>query len=261
MKMKVPYCSICQTRYDEDDRVPLLLQCGHGFCKDCLSRMFLASADLSLTCPRCRHVSVVGNSVNSLRKNYAILALIQSSSNSNSGATRSFGFDYTDSDRDDDDDEDGEVDVDDLGRRDRGSHASSSGGCGPVIELGAHPEVRLMRRMDGGQGRTGAETWAAVIGSQQRCRHQVAVKKVAVLEGLDVDWVQGQLESLRRASMWCRNVCTFHGVVRLEEGSLGLVMDRCNGSIHSAMQNNEGRLTLEQVLRSVLLFQLCLSCN
>ncbi|MBA0630009.1 hypothetical protein Godav_002144, partial [Gossypium davidsonii] len=69
------------------------------------------------------------------------------------------------------------------------------------------------------------------------------------MEGMDGEWVQGQLDSLRRASMWCRNVCTFHGVIKLEESSLGIVMDRCHGSIQSAMFNNEGRLTLEQVLR------------
>ncbi|KAL9321767.1 hypothetical protein ACSQ67_009820 [Phaseolus vulgaris] len=65
---------------------------------------------------------------------------------------------------------------------------------------------------------------------------------------MDLDWVQGKLEDLRRASMWCRNVCTFHGTMRVED-SLCLVMDKCYGSVQSVMQRNEGRLTLEQVLR------------
>ncbi|GLT45995.1 hypothetical protein SLA2020_197870 [Shorea laevis] len=247
--MKVPCCSVCQTRYDEDERVPLLLQCGHGFCKDCLSRMFSASADTTLSCPRCRHVSLVGNSVQALRKNYAVLALIHSNSNANASNSRNFDCDYTDSD-DDDADADGELDGDEMaGRCSRGSHASSSGGCGPVIEVSSHQEVRLVRRIGDGKGKVGVETWAAVVGAHGRCKHRVVVKKVTVEEEMDADWVQGQLENLRRTSMWCRNVCTFHGVVRMEEGSLGLVMDRCNGSIQSAMQNNEGRLTLEQVLR------------
>ncbi|TKY49724.1 E3 ubiquitin-protein ligase KEG [Spatholobus suberectus] len=96
--------------------------------------------------------------------------------------------------------------------------------------------------------------WMAVISGGgggeggRRCRHNVAVKKVAVGEGMDLDWVQGKLEDLRKASMWCRNVCTFHGTMRLEE-SLCLVMDKCYGSVQSEMQRNEGRLTLEQVLR------------
>lgn len=105
------------------------------------------------------------------------------------------------------------------------------------------------------------EMWTAVIsgggggggGGNGRCRHHVAVKKVTIVEDMDLDWVQGQLDNLRRASMWCRNVCTFHGATRMEE-SLCLVMDRCYGSIQSEMQRNEGRLTLEQVLRFWILF-------
>ncbi|EOY19728.1 Kinases,ubiquitin-protein ligases isoform 1 [Theobroma cacao] len=266
--MKVACCSVCQTRYNEEERVPLLLQCGHGFCKECLSKMFSASLDTSLPCPRCRHVSLVGNSVQALKKNYGILALLDSNSNSGSNLRNDFDCDYTDDEEDDDeeregDDENGDF-FDDLagGRINRGSHASSSGGaagCGPVIELSAHPGLRLVRKIEGkGEGkggRAGVETWAAVISGTQGgagrslCKHKVAVKKVGAMEGMDGEWVQGQLDSLRRASMWCRNVCTFHGVVRLEDGSLGIVMDRCHGSIQSAMLNNEGRLTLEQVLR------------
>ncbi|KAE8714739.1 E3 ubiquitin-protein ligase KEG [Hibiscus syriacus] len=269
--MKVPCCSVCQTRYNEEERVPLLLQCGHGFCKECLSRMFSASSDTYLPCPRCRHVSLVGNSVLALKKNYGILALLNSNTNSaGSNSRNDFDCDYTDDEGDgddeerEDDDENGDF-FHDLagGRISRGSHASSSGGaaaaeCGPVIELTAHPEVKLVKKIEGkwtGKGGgAGVETWAAVIsgvcgGGGRRCKHKVAVKKVGVMEGMDGEWVQGQLESLRRASMWCRNVCTFHGVIKLEESSLGIVMDRCHGSIQSAMFNNEGRLTLEQVLR------------
>ncbi|KAE8038428.1 hypothetical protein FH972_010939 [Carpinus fangiana] len=251
--MKVPCCSVCQTRYNEEERVPLLLQCGHGFCKECLSRMFSASPDSTLPCPRCRHVSVVGNSVQALRKNYAILALLSTPA-SNPSAGASFDCDYTDDDEDGGggsvDDSDDDVDGDGNRRCSRGSLASSSsaaaGGCGPVIEVGAHQNLKLVRRI-GESRRAGVETWAALI-SGRRCRHRVAVKKVGVPEDVDVDWVLGQLESLRRASMWCRNVCTFHGAMRME-GSLCLVMDRCCGSVQSEMQRNEGRLTLEQILR------------
>ncbi|QHO17825.1 E3 ubiquitin-protein ligase KEG [Arachis hypogaea] len=257
--MKIPCCSVCQTRYNEEERVPLLLQCGHGFCKECLSRMFSASPDATLTCPRCRHVSTVGNSVQALRKNYAVLALIHSAAAGARGAAggSNFDCDYTD---DDDEDEDGggsgddedDYDGDDEEKRrrrcSRASQTSSSGGCEPVIEVGAHPDLKLVRRIGEGR-RAGVEMWTAVIGgSGGRCRHQVAVKKVAVMEGMDLEWIQGNLENLRRASMWCRNVCTFHGAMKHEE-SLCLVMDRCYGSVQSEMQRNEGRLTLEQVLR------------
>ncbi|XP_038679268.1 E3 ubiquitin-protein ligase KEG-like [Tripterygium wilfordii] len=247
--MKVPCCSVCQTRYNEEERTPLLLQCGHGFCRECLSRMFSTSQDTTLPCPRCRHDSVVGNSVQYLRKNYAVLALVHS----NAAAAANLDCDYTDDDEDgegDDDQEDGEINgYGDLGRQSRGFHASSSGAaCGPVLELGTHQEVKLVRKIGEGR-RAGVETWAAVIGGAHgRCRHRVAVKKVPLSEGMEVDWVQGQLDKLRRATMWCRNVCTFHGAVRMD-GSLGLVMDSCYGSVQSEMQRNEGRLTLEQILR------------
>ncbi|KAL5734032.1 hypothetical protein ACOSP7_031893 [Xanthoceras sorbifolium] len=265
--MKLPCCSVCETRYNERERVPLLLQCGHCFCKDCLSKLFSSSPDTSLLCPRCRNKSVVGNSVNALRKNYALLALILSDAaatsaaanrNSNHNVNSNFDSDVTD---EDDDDEREEEDVrnninnngsyedgDVAGRRSRGSHASSSGPCGPVIEVGIHSEVKLVRKIGEGR-RAGVEVWAANIGgAQRRCRHRVVVKRVAIGEEMEVDWVTSQLENLRRASMWCRNVCTFHGVSRME-GSFGLVMDRCYGSVQSAMQRNEGRLTLEQILR------------
>ncbi|KAJ7009742.1 hypothetical protein D5086_000274 [Populus alba] len=243
--MKVPCCSVCQTRYDEEERVPLLLQCGHGFCKDCLSRMFSASTDTTLVCPRCRHVSVVGNSVTALKKNFAVLALLHSSSSSSAAAN--FDCDYTD-DEGDGDEEDFEEE-----RCSRGSHASSSGACGPVIDVGAHPEVKLVKKIGEARSKSGMETWTAVIGGggvhgKKVCRHRVAVKKVEIGEEMEVDWVLGQLESLRKAAMWCRNVCTFHGVVKMD-GCLGIVTDRCYGSVESEMQRNEGRLTLEQILR------------
>lgn len=250
-EMKVPCCSVCQTRYNEEERVPLLLQCGHGFCKECLSRMFSASLDTSLSCPRCRHVSVVGNSVQALRKNYAVLALIHSPSN---GSSAAFDCDFTDDDADEDGEEDelDDDDEDESRRRrrcsSRGAHLSSSG-CGPVVELAVHQDLRLVRQIGEGR-RSGVEMWAAVLGSggPRRCRHRVVVKKVAIGDETNLVWVQSQLENLRRASMWCRNVCTFHGATRME-GSICLIMDRCCGSVHSEMLRNEGRLTLEQILR------------
>lgn len=246
----MPCCSVCQNRYNEEDRLPLLLHCGHGFCADCMFQMFSTSPDSRLSCPRCRHVSMVGNSIQALRKNFAVLALIHSSSKTAVAASE-FDCDYTD-DEDDDENGDGEVNVDEesLSRR-RGSRASTSGGCGPVIDVGVHKDLKLLRRIGEGR-RDGVEMWTAVLcgggSASTRCRHQVVVKKVAVGDGMDLGWVLEQLESLRRASMWCRNVCTFHGAMEMD-GSLYLVMDRCYGSVQSKMQQNEGRLTLEQILR------------
>ncbi|KAL3829814.1 hypothetical protein ACJIZ3_018616 [Penstemon smallii] len=251
--MRVTCCSVCENKYNEEDRCPLLLQCGHGFCRDCLSKMFAASPDSSLSCPRCRHVSTVGNSG---------------------------GDDDEDDDEDDDDDGD---DNDGDARRDKyfsgncfansnnnNNVINSSGRVGCVyynsngsrrvedgyrgvggIDLGVHKEVKMVRRIGDGSSRWGGvETWAAVM-SGKGCKHKVAVKKVAIGEDTDVVWMQGQLEELRRKSMWCRNVCTFHGVTRIESSSFCLVMDRCHGSVQTAMQQNEGRLTLEQILRDL----------
>ncbi|KAH0646139.1 hypothetical protein KY285_025808 [Solanum tuberosum] len=244
--MRVPCCSVCQNRYDEEERCPLLLQCGHGFCRECLSRMFSASPDTSLSCPRCRHVSLVGNSVTALKKNYAILALIRdsrySSDDEDEEEENEKGFNENAEDEEND------------SRRRHGARAASSSGCGGGrIEVGSHQEVKLIRRIGGESMRPGVEMWAATVsggssGSRGRCRHKVAVKKVGVGEEMDVVWVQEKLERLRRESMWCRNVCAFHGVTKLER-SLCLIMDRCKGSVQTEMQRNEGRLTLEQILR------------
>ncbi|KAI3834892.1 hypothetical protein MKW98_016005 [Papaver atlanticum] len=298
--MKVPYCSVCQNRYNEDNRVPLLLQCGHGFCKDCLSKMFSASPDTNLSCPRCRHISCVGNSVNALRKNFAVLALIHSSTNSssnnnnnsnhNNNSNSYFTDDDDDEDDDDDDDDDNEAGGDkfeeefdfdfrrrccvnsnssssnnsdslnqnSLGRN-RGSgnnnNSSSSsirGGGGSLIDLSSHHNLKFVKRL-GDEIRVGIETWGAVLSGTSssnggKCKHQVAVKKVILEDETDLVWVQNQLENLRRSSMWCRNVCTFHGATKID-GRLCLVMDRYSGSVLSEMRHNEGRLTLEQILR------------
>lgn len=152
-----------------------------------------------------------------------------------------FDCDYTDSDEDDEDDGDD-------GGAASSSRLDKSSSCGPVIEVGAHPEMKLVKRI-GEDGSGGVEMWdATVAGGGGRCKHRVAVKKMCLTEDMDVDWMQGQLESLRKASMWCRNVCTFHGVVKMD-GSMCLLMDRCYGSVQSEMERNEGRLTLEQILR------------
>lgn len=230
-------------------------------------------------------MSTVGNSVTALKKNYAILALI----NDSSSASNYFSEDEDEDDDDEDEqgkefafgtnhhlsnnhsnsNNDDEVD-DDAGvsarRRRRGAHEATScggggGGGSGRIELGMHQKVKLLRRI--GEGNIGnssrraatEETWSGVmVGTNGQCRHKVAIKKVAMVgEEVDVVWMQGKLEGLRRASMWCRNVCAFHGATRMEDGSLGLVMDRCRGSVQTEMHRNEGRLTLEQILRYSLI--------
>lgn len=180
-----------------------------------------------------------------------MLALITASGGGGGG---DFDCDYTDSD--DEDEEEDEAD-DCYGASSSSRGGDGKGSCGPVIEVGAHPEVKLAKRIgeEEEEGGGGVEMWDATVAGR-RCKHRVAVKKVTLTEEMDVDWMQGQLEGLRKASMWCRNVCTFHGVVKMD-GSLCLLMDRCFGSVQSEMERNEGRLTLEQILRFSSFLLLC----
>ncbi|CAI9265958.1 unnamed protein product [Lactuca saligna] len=85
-------------------------------------------ADTTLPYPRCRQVSVVGNSIHALRKNYTILGLISFASNN----------DFTD--KEDKDDGLVVVVVVDKHRHSYGSNTSSSNG---LIELGSHQDLRL----------------------------------------------------------------------------------------------------------------------
>ncbi|CAA6654071.1 unnamed protein product [Spirodela intermedia] len=279
--MRVPCCSLCHGRYDEEEHTPLLLHCGHGFCRCCLSRMFSASIDTTLVCPRCRHPTVVGNSVLALRKNFPILSLLTSSPSS-----PSFERVLTDEDedddgdnadgfeRDDDDDEhfsggqgrrwgqelESELEYFGSHRRRRGSHRSRvsvSGRCSGVgsggsrdscsaIDLGVHHNIKLLRKIREGR-RPGLEVWTALL-SGSSSASSGCCEKVEITADMDVVWVQSKLENLRLASMWCRNVCAFHGAIRIDN-SLCLIMDRYNRSIQSEMLENKGRLTLEQILR------------
>jgi E3 ubiquitin-protein ligase KEG len=240
--MRVPCCSLCHVRYDEDEHVPLLLHCGHGFCRACLTRTLAAAPGAVLPCPRCRHPTSVGNSVTALRKNFPILSLLTASPSSPS-------FLHSESESS----SDGSDDEDDFFTRPshRPTPPVAPPGCSSV-DLASHPDLKLARRIGSGPpGPAGQEVWAGILsrgGGAKRCKHQVAVKRVPVPVGDGLDGVQEEVERLRRASSWCRNVCSFHGAVRVG-GHLCFVMDRYVGSVHAEMQQNGGRLTLEQILR------------
>lgn len=225
MKKVIPSCSVCENQYNKQKRCPLVLECGHTYCKDCLFKMFSASTDTSLNCPRCRNMSFVGNSVQSLKKNFAVLALIREG---------------------DDEDNEGDDEVDanwEVRRCEKG-----------LIEVGSHQDLQLVSRIGEGR-RSGVEMWSGVV-SGRNCRHNVAVKKVVIGNDMDLVWVQEQLESLRRASMWCKNVCAFHGLIK-NQGCFYLLMKKCSGSVLTEMQRNGGRLPLEQILRFVCFPLVC----
>ncbi|KAM7262808.1 hypothetical protein ACFE04_000491 [Oxalis oulophora] len=72
---------------------------------------------------------------------------------------------------------------------------------------------------------------AVLIG--KGCKHkEVVVRSVRSADVVDLGCVEKELESLKRKSMWCRNVCGFYGVVRRED-ELCIVMEKCNGYVRS----------------------------
>lgn len=193
--------------------------------------------------------------MNTLKKNFSIISLISSSNSS-----PSFDFEVNS-------DAGSEADEDDFFEsRARSTSGPSVSGCCcsrscSHLDLSSHQELNLVRRLGDGRN-AGCEVWSAVLGrgtgsvgrgsAVQKCRHQVAVKRFVVTEEMAVDQVHDELDRLRRASIWCRNVCVYHGVMK-NDNHLCLVMDRYTGSIQDEMQQNNGRLTLEQILRSQII--------
>ena len=61
-------CPICYDTYNDKDKIPRILHCGHTFCQICL--MDLRTSNI-LTCPTCR--KVFSPEVKQLIKNFTIL--------------------------------------------------------------------------------------------------------------------------------------------------------------------------------------------
>lgn len=61
-------CPICFDTYNDKDKIPRILQCGHTFCQNCL--MDLRTSNI-LTCPTCR--KYFSPDVKQLIKNFTIL--------------------------------------------------------------------------------------------------------------------------------------------------------------------------------------------
>eukprot|EP00850_Spirogloea_muscicola_P008200 SM000043S15828 [mRNA] locus=s43:431291:439771:+ [translate_table: standard] len=241
--MKHPTCTICQLVYDDEARAPLMLACGHSFCKACLAQLFAASKDHTLPCPRCRHTSAVGNSVEALRKNFGVLALLGGAPVEDGGAGGG-----TDSDSGD---ELADVASNPYSAGSRGNTPQASPSWPPacngmLLDVAVH-SLRLLRLL--GQGpRPDQDVWSGILTGPGGCRHKVAVKRVSCAGAMELEWVQAKVEGLRRAAMWCQNVCTVHGACE-KDGKLCIIMDKHITSVKSVMQQSGGRLTLEQILR------------
>ncbi|CAK7330657.1 unnamed protein product [Dovyalis caffra] len=228
-KIPIPKCPICQTVYNDHSHTPLLLHCGHSFCINCLSRLLLSSSPKlsqkpSLTCPKCRHVSPLGNSLLSLPKNFSLLSSILASSSSSSAS---------DSDSDASDEES------DANPR---QVLCSTARVELAGNLCRDHELRIVKGI-------GEVKWSGLLVKGKECKHKVVVKRVRVGDVADGDWVEKELENLRRKVVWCRNVCRFYGVVKSGEDDLCVVTEKCFGSVKEQLEGNGGRLSLDQILR------------
>ena len=63
-------CPICYDQYNDKDKIPRILHCGHTFCQICL--MDLRTSNI-LTCPTCR--KFFSPEVKQLIKNFTILGM------------------------------------------------------------------------------------------------------------------------------------------------------------------------------------------
>lgn len=73
-------CGVCLAPYNRT-RLPLLLNCHHTFCCECLS--YIVKEDDSITCPMCRQVTRVGHGLGS---NFALLDLLSNESGDEKGS-------------------------------------------------------------------------------------------------------------------------------------------------------------------------------
>ena len=54
-------CEICIERYNTTDKKPLNLNCGHTYCKACVSHIILKKQIEGILCPDCRRPQVFKN--------------------------------------------------------------------------------------------------------------------------------------------------------------------------------------------------------
>mmetsp|Transcript_4745 Transcript_4745/g.7142 ORF Transcript_4745/g.7142 Transcript_4745/m.7142 type:complete len:1017 (+) Transcript_4745:916-3966(+) len=66
------FCSICMERFNDSRHAPLVLNCGHTFCRDCLSS--LQSAKSQIKCPNCN--SIESRSIDALPKNFILSEIV-----------------------------------------------------------------------------------------------------------------------------------------------------------------------------------------
>ena len=73
MASKGPECSICFERFNDENKCPRMLSCGHSFCSCCLERLLRGN---TIDCPKCRNPVAVPSGVHGLLKNFALLDMV-----------------------------------------------------------------------------------------------------------------------------------------------------------------------------------------
>ena len=73
MASKGPECTICFERFNDENKCPRMLSCGHSFCSCCLERLLRGNTS---DCPKCRNPVAVPSGVHGLLKNFALLDIV-----------------------------------------------------------------------------------------------------------------------------------------------------------------------------------------
>ena len=66
-------CSICIEGYNDKEKCPRMLSCGHSFCSRCLERLLRGN---TINCPKCRNPVAVPSGVHGLSRNFALLDIV-----------------------------------------------------------------------------------------------------------------------------------------------------------------------------------------
>jgi len=82
LEMMILECSVCCERYDDRERVPRVLHCGHTFCTSCLTQLCVTHKAQNndfmstyISCPHDRKHTNVTHGVLGLPQNFALLEL------------------------------------------------------------------------------------------------------------------------------------------------------------------------------------------
>ena len=73
MASQIVVCDVCFEPFDEDNRVPLVLSCGHTFCAPCLQDLQNRSQGIECPSDRVREA----RPFSALPRNYALLEILE----------------------------------------------------------------------------------------------------------------------------------------------------------------------------------------